>query len=88
LDYYMDLNLVDLTSSKRTAIYREWRDVLEAGITARAYLEKGDPRARDAFALQVESVKRLVGSDLRKKQARRTVKFRSVGGMPRGNRWG
>jgi hypothetical protein len=84
LHYYLDINLVDLTSVKLTELYRVWRNVFYLGILYRAYIEKGDARMGSAFTQYENAVLRAAILDERARRGKRTVRMQAAGGgLPR-----
>lgn len=82
LDYYVDIDLLDLTSSAMTDIYYRWRNILHWGICYRAWLERGDGRASLAEQKYQQAILSAARLDQRQRRGRRTMKFTSGGGLP------
>lgn len=82
LDYYIDIDLLDLSSSVTTDIYYRWRNILHWGLCYRAWLERGDGRAGLAEKNYQQAILSAARLDQRQRRGRRTMKFASGGGLP------
>jgi len=82
LDYYIDIDLLDLSSAEMTDIYYRWRLILHWGLCYRAWLERGDGRAVKAEADYERAILTAAKLDERQRRGRRTMKFTSGGGLP------
>jgi len=85
IDYLVDVNKADLTSTIMADVLREWRQPLLLGIQARAYLEKNDARYLTIQNQYEMAIQRAMQRDVREGKVKRKA-LQSVGGMPLG-RW-
>lgn len=82
-NYYTDVDKLDLASADMMEIYARWRQCLHWGVCYRAWLERGDQRvvmAEEKFEQSLLTAARL---DERQRRGRRTMAFRTMGGLPR-----
>lgn len=86
VQYLVDISKVDLTDTRLTELYREWRNALSWGVTTRAYLELNDARYTEAKEHFNKAVATIMKADERRRIRKVPVAFRTVGGMPTGRR--
>lgn len=82
LDYYMDVDKLDLLSADMGTIYYQWRNIIHWGICYRGWLERGDARTTIAQGNFQRALLDAGNRDKRQRRGRRTMKYRSGGGLP------
>lgn len=64
LEYYTDLQKIDLTSARMTTIYRKWRNVFVYGIFARILQSINDDREETETQKYFQAIKMLLASEI------------------------
>ena len=83
LDYYVDIDRLDLTSDEMGDLYGRWRMALVSGVKYRAQLERGDGRAVESEKTYERAIMQAARSDQRQRRGNRSMAMVSIGGLPR-----
>lgn len=84
IDYYADINKIDLSSPVMSDLLREWRQPFLLGIQSKAYLEKNDARYLTIINQYELSVQRAMQRDVREGTTKRSGGLKTAGGLPIG----